>query len=503
MITNSIELEKQLLAGLIKYPEIYVDIGPFINEDDFDENIDLVNTTIFTVLKNAIENGTHLDHVALTERINSLGLTFDANAHIGQYIQALDLRKVSKNTILSTAKDLKNVTIRRKGIEKCRELAKFYEKTPLGTSFEALINKADGLWNEHINTYDNSCSSPESLFGGMKDLIEERGNNPVDYFGLIGPHKRMNQLFGAPCQAGNITVVCARAGVGKTQFTIDLCLETSKLNNNTPVLHLDNGEMSKQELQMRLCARETGVPFHLLQTGKWRKAGAAIVKKVRAVWPIIESYNFHYFNVAGMAIDDMINLAKRFYYSQVGRGNEMIVNFDYIKTTSEKFGNKQEYQIVGEMVDKWKIFVNDFKFDGEPVISMVTSVQSNRAGISANRATEHIVEDESIVSLSDRIIHIASHLYFLRKLSTEEIVSNNEFGTHRIVCLKYRHLGEMPDRATSLVRMDDGSLAPNAMYYNFNNFHITEVGDLQDLVDRDVATVDLISNEELNEVPDL
>lgn len=134
---------------------------------------------------------------------------------------------------------------------------------------------------------------------------------------------------------------------------------------------------------------------------------------------------------------------------------------------------------------------------------MVTSVQSNRSGISTNRPTENIVEDESVVSLSDRITHAATHLYFLRKLSTEEVISSNEFGTHRIVCLKHRHLGESPERATSLVRVDDGSLAPNALFYNFNNFHMSEVGDLQDLVDRNVATVDMVSNEELNEVPDL
>ena len=503
MSLNSIELEKQLLAGLIKYPDLYVDIGHFVNEEDFDEGIDLVNKTIFTVVKHAIENGIHLDHVALTERINSLGLTFDANVHIGQYVQALDLRKVSKKSILSTAKDLKQLTIRRKGISKCREMAKFFEKTSIDTPFESLINDSDKIWNDHINTYDNSCSNPESLFEDMEEVVEERGNNPVEYFGLVGPHKRMNELYGNPCQAGNIFMLCARSGVGKTQFTIDLCLETSKLNNHVPVLHLDNGEMSKTELQMRLAARETGVPFHLLQTGKWRQAGDAVVKKVRSVWSTIKNYNFHYFNVGGMNVDEQINLAKRFYYSKVGRGNEMIVNFDYIKSTSEKFGNKQEYQIIGDMCDKWKRFTQDFIFDGEPVISMVTSVQSNRSGISTNRATENIVEDESVVSLSDRIIHAATHLYFLRKLSTEELIANNEFGTHRLFCLKHRHLGESPERATNLIRLDDGSLAPNALYYNFNNFHMSEVGDLQDLVDRNVATLDIVSNDELNEVPDL
>ena len=503
MSLNSIELEKQLLAGLIKHPEAFIDLAPFIDEDDFDDSVDLVNKTIFTVLKHAIENGTQLDHVGLSERINSLGLTFDANVHIGTYVQALDLRKCPKNAILSTAKDLKNITIRRNGISKCREMAKFFEKTPLDTPFETLINSSDKLWNEHINTYDVSSSNPENLFADMEEIIEERGNNPVDDFGLTGPHKRMNEIYGNPCQAGNIMMLCARSGVGKTQFTIDLCLETSKLNNNVPVLHLDNGEMSKSELQMRLAARESGVPMYLLQTGKWRQAGKEIVEKVRATWATIQNYNFNYFNVGGINVDEQINLAKRFYYSKVGRGNEMIINFDYIKSTSENFGNKQEYQVIGDMCDKWKRFTQDFRFDGEPVVSMVTSVQSNRSGISSNRPTENIIEDESVVSLSDRVVHAATHLYFLRKLNTDELISNNEFGTHRLVMLKHRHLGENPERATTPIRLDDGSLAPNALFFNFDNFHMTEVGDLQDLVDRNVATLDLTSNEELDQVPDL
>ena len=77
-----------------------------------------------------------------------------------------------------------------------------------------------------------------------------------------------------------------------------------------------------------------------------------------------------------MNVDEQINLAKRFYYSKVGRGKEMIINFDYIKSTSEHFGNKQEYQVIGDMCDKWKRFTQDFIFDGEPVIKELKRVST-------------------------------------------------------------------------------------------------------------------------------
>ena len=178
--------------------------------------------------------------------------------------------------------------------------------------------------------------------------------------------------------------------------------------------------MSKEELMGRLCSSFSGVPLHLIETGKWRRAGKEIVDKVRSVWPKIKKLKLFYYNVAGMNVDQMVNLVKRFYYSQVGRGETMIFNFDYIKTSSEKT-NKAEWQVVGDMVDRLKKLVQfDVLLDGEPMISLMTSVQSNRTGITRNRNSENIVEDESIVSLSDRIMQFSTHLFSLRQKTNDE-----------------------------------------------------------------------------------
>jgi len=500
----SLELEKQLLSGLIKHPEVYVEISSFMGEDDFYDEATSVNKTIFCILKNAIENTEKVDHVTLTERIVSLNLTFSDNINIGQYVQALDLRKAPKDTVITTAKDLKKFTVRRQLYTTALEVQKKMKNASTSDDFLELVNSADSLWNENINLYDSTSNMPENLFGSMEAIVEERGNNPVEEFGLTGPHRRLHQLYGSLLRPGNITTVTARSGVGKTQFTIDFCLEASKLNGDVPVLHLDNGEMSREELLGRLCARESGVPLHLIETGKWRRAGDVIIEKVRSVWAQIQSYQFHYYNVAGMNVDQMINLVKRFYYSKVGRFNPMILNFDYIKTTSENLNNKQEWQVVGEMVDKFKRLVQkDVIFNNEPQIAMMTSVQSNRSGITQNRNANNIVEDESIVSLSDRITQFSSHLFSLRQRSNDEIAEHPDFGTHKFVCLKHRHLGSEYLRALQPVRMEDGSLSKNAVFLNFDNFHITEVGDLQDLVDGHSTDQDLNFNTERNEVPNL
>ena len=119
----------------------------------------------------------------------------------------------------------------------------------------------------------------------------------------------------------------------------------------------------------------------------------------------------------------MTNVIRRFYYSTVGRGNPMIFSFDYIKTTEQtQSKNQSERQVVGDMITQFKNLIQkEILGDDGPVISMITSVQSNRYGITTNRRAENTVDDESVVSLSDRIIQYCSHMFHLRRKTLDQI----------------------------------------------------------------------------------
>ena len=479
----SLELEKQLLAGLIKYPHKYSDVSSLTTSDDFFSEESVVHRTIFNTLAQAIENGESVNEATLSHRVLSLGISFEDNISVGDYINSLSLIKINENFVLNVAKELKKLTIRRQLASCGEKISRTMHKLDPSESFNDIISKADKLFNGQINLYDVGERKPENIFDEMKEWVELRGKNPITEFGMMGPHKRANELYGSLLRPGNITVICARAGVGKTQFCMDFSTKISA-EYNVPVLHFDNGEMSKDELIVRQCAALSKVPLHLLETGLWRQAGNDIVKRVRKVWEKIKNMKFFYYNVAGMTSQDMINLLKRFYFSEVGRGKEMIFSFDYIKTTSEvNDRNRSEWEVVGNMIQRFKDCIHkDIKFDGEPVISMITSVQSNRQGIVNNRRAENIVDDESIFSLSDRIVQFSSHAFILRKKTEDEMEQEPNFGTHKFKCVKYRHLGQDVNGAINPVRMPNGSLQQNYIHLDFNNFHITEKGDLRDLV---------------------
>ena len=162
----------------------------------------------------------------------------------------------------------------------------------------------------------------------------------------------------------------------------------------------------------------------------------------------------------------------------------MIFSFDYIKNTYEQAQGRSSWEMVGRLVDSFKRFIQrDILSDGEPVISMLTSVQSNRSGITNNRRADAIVDDESVVSLSDQITQFSSHLFSLRRRTLDEIASEpGTFGTHRLTCFKYRHLGEDHFGATQPVEWpEDNSKKSNCLFFDFNNFGFQEMGDLREM----------------------
>lgn len=482
MSLYSYELEQHLLSGILNNPDHFFEISSFVSEKDFYSEYSYINRTIFSLLKRCIESGEGFDEVLISQKVKDLGVKFEEGIDCLEFLQSLSFRKTSKKSLIETAKELKKLTLKRDLCSTGKSISEEISKTK-HSNYQDIVDLADSIYHKTINNYESHDSTPVNIYDDMEHLIEDRGNNPIDSFGLEGPHQRLHEIYGSLLRPGNISVIVARSGIGKTQFCMDFCTKVSAMNNNVPILHFDNGEMSLEELTMRQCAALSGVPLNLLETGRWRNAGESIVNKVRSTWKKLQGMKFYYYNCGGMSTEEMVNVVKRFYYSKVGRGNEMIFSFDYIKTTFQKQSNKNEWQVVGEMVDSFKKLIQkDIICDNKPLISMLTSVQMNRIGTSRNRSADNIVEDETVVSLSDRITQFCTHMFLLRSKEPSEISEHQNFGTHKLTNIKSRHLGQDPLGEIEPVRMPDGSLSRNFINLDFNNFNITERGDLRDLV---------------------
>lgn len=475
------KLEHHLLAGLLRKPNEYLTIQSFFSESDIYSEDSLLRRTILSLVRQAVEKGEgdSVDAMIIAQRLEGLGIKFDEDIPVGQFVESLALRNIPEGSVYKAAVELKKLSLRRKLLDAMEKASEKLKKVDRSTSLVELEEIVDKEINSQMNVFDSGENAPSNIYEKMESVIEERGNNPVTDFGMLGPFPTVNKIYGSLVREGNVTVICARAKGGKSTLAMDYTTYVAD-KYDVDVLHLDNGEMSEQELIFRQASSLSGVPLYLLETGKWRQAGEEIVNKVRAVWKRIKKLRFYYYCVGGMPADEMVAFAKRFYYNKVGRGKRMIISFDYLKTTGQLNGNLTEWQVVGEIVDKFKkLIAKEIIFDNKPMVSMFTSVQSNRSGIVTNKKKEHITDDESVVSLSDRIIQYCSHMFLLRKKTMDEILEDGEqFGTHKLICFAARHLGEDVSGELEPVKIGD-KLEKNFVHLEFKNFKITEKGDLR------------------------
>jgi replicative DNA helicase len=505
---HSFDLEKKVLSGVLQHQHKWEEISSFLNERDFYSDDSKVNVSIFKLLKNALNNAENIDETILVQRINQLKATFPDSVDVAEYIYSLAFYKITENIFLSSVRELKKFTARREIYNSCKNVADFVKKADPNLKYGDIVEQSDQIYNQNIKDFEMTETGPVNLFDMMEELVEDRGNNPVEDFGMLGPHPRVNEMYGSLLLAGNISVIVARSGVGKTNFCMDYTTKVSA-EHGVPVLHFDNGEMSEDELIFRQCSAMTGIPVWLLQTGKWRTTAykdwsvEEVVEKVRSAWGKIKDMEFYYENVAGLSPDEMCSLLKRFYFSKIGRGNRLIFSFDYIKSDFGSIGKVDGWQQVSYLVHKFKQTIHrDLSFDGKPCVSMLTSVQSNRLGITNNRNAGAIVDDESVVSLSDGITQFCSHLFLLRRKVAEEIHDEgSNFGTHKLINLKARHLGRDALRAIHPVEMPDGTKRQNFVNLKLENFRIDECGDLQDIVNSSNGGGIEVRQNDLEQIP--
>ena len=214
----SYEVEQQLLAGLLNYPDKYIEVSPFIAVSDFVAD---TNAIIFSFLKADYDQGNYIDDVILAERIKLSGISFEENINIGDYIKALKLRKSSPESIIECAQELKRLSVRRGISSTGKKLSRAMDTLDGSKTLTEIIDVADSIYNETIDYYENGDNHPCDIFEEMEEMVELQGNNPQSEFGPRGPHNRLQELLGSHLWPCNLTKFVARPGFGNTTFGRD------------------------------------------------------------------------------------------------------------------------------------------------------------------------------------------------------------------------------------------------------------------------------------------
>jgi len=491
-ITRSPSIERNLLKGLItsslrsesdNQKDIFPDVDAVVRQEDFQHDI---NYAIYSEIKQLKLDDKPIDKILLSHRVRNLAMSFPSlnedDMEIEEYVEALFLDQVEPKAAVEFALRMVRMRANRGILNKCKEIAGYVRESST-EKFGKFISHVDSLWNEQIMSYTESVDDhPRDVFEDAEQIIEELGNEPFEEAGLTTPFTEFNNLQGG-LENGQIYAFVARPGQGKTTFLNHLGYYTAKLNN-VPVLCLDT-EMTRLEIQKRMVAQLSGVPLWHIKTGNWRK-DPDMVKKVRATWAQIKEHRFDHLYIGNMDTDEMISAARRWHYYNVGRGNPCVMILDYIKLTgTESLGkNWAEYQSVGEKINKIKRLCIELN------VPFLTAMQLNRSGDSFNRSSQSVVDDSTVIAVSDRLQWFASNVYIFRQKTHDELAEDGPMhGTHLLKPIKTRNQGkESYGHSPYLMKPipNTGTARPVSYYINFSveNFRVQEMGSLRHVVER-------------------
>ena len=494
-----LKVEKHVLRGLLKHPKIFAEIDCFLTADDFSQKI---HRAIYSVIKSVLSSGQDtVDHVTVASKLNSIGISSYADVSIHSYIDSLQFNSITERGAVLAAKEIVKYRIKR-DISETGENLKDFAKDSGDLEIDEIISKSDSIYSEKVSSYDFN-DVPLNVFEGISESIKERAENPIDEFGLLTPYPEFNRLYGG-LRKGNLYAIVSRPAQGKTTFLNDICLNTA-INNEVPVLVLDT-EMPTQEIQFRMAASQTDVPLWHLETGQW-KNNEEMTTKVENFLRDLKGYKYFHHHVRNKSIDEVCSIIRRWHLKEVGRGKDCIIAYDYVKLTGEKVSqNWAEHQAIGEKIDKLK------KIAEEIQAPIFTAMQMNRSGEGRNRDSGSLIDDSSVISLSDRLQWYASFVAIFRRKTTDELaLDGQEFGSHKLIPIKTRFQGRdatghndlitrpFVEESTTGADVVSERLVPNYLSFDISNFRVSERGSLEDIIRANVNQIDITQDNNENE----
>lgn len=411
--------ERAILSILAKNPDKFYTLNEIMSEADF---INTGNSLIFGIVKDIILSGStkHIDaHLILSEAERKGVDGFLEHTLNGELIDALLKMKVSEENLGRYVADVKQASIKRALILKCEDLKDKIENYS-GPSID-LRNMVESDVLDSLRHIDNGGDDLICLSDGFEDAI----NHYAERDGKIGIDvmlPKWQQDIGH-IRNGAITGLFARTKVGKSQFSMWSAYQTA-IVNKLPTLYLDT-ELQPRQQQMRLCGIVSGIPYDVIESGKW-KSDRLMISRIKEAFTIVKNAPLFYKNIAGRSVHNVIPIIRKFVYKYMGGpiiGDQPkgLVIYDYIKLMdSQDLGKTiQEYQLIGLLLSGLHDCAAHLNI---PMVALGQLNKQEEVGI-------------------DRIVHNVDSVTILRPKRPEEIEEHGlARGTHALE-VKYSRNG--------------------------------------------------------------
>ncbi|MEX2203471.1 MAG: replicative DNA helicase [Actinomycetota bacterium] len=326
---HNLEAEESVLGSMMLSSDAIADVVEIVQPVDFYRS---ANGSIFQTLREIYGRGDPVDAITAVEELKRRNLLADVGGHL--YISELVERVPTPAAAASYARIVAETALMRRLISAAgdiMEMAFSPTDEPERVADEAEQRIYDVARRDEK---DQVASLRELVDQAMTDL-EKLQNRESAFAGVPTGFRDVDGLLSG-MQAGNLLVVAARPGVGKSSFVTNLARNVS-VDAQQPVA-MFSLEMSRWEIGMRLLCAEARVPWDLIRNKRvaaedWSRIAQAADTLHEAPLFIVDSGN--------VTLVDIRAKARRLAARRQGLGL-IIVDYLQLMSHTRRVDNRQQ-----------------------------------------------------------------------------------------------------------------------------------------------------------------
>ncbi len=259
LLPHDTEAERQVLGALMLRPDLILQVSSTLREEDM--YIEAHRLIYQAVVEKNREVGSRLDAIQIIQHLDDRALTEKAGG--APYIMQLAQLVMAPGSVLLHARRIKSLTLRRSLMKAANSIL-----TEAAEPVEDENSLLRNIENRILHITNSGTEQRVFSIHEMREEIEQHIENLRQAGGRITGTRTLFREFDrltSGIKAGELIVVAARPGLGKTTLALNIAANVALEQNKSVLIY--SLEMSRIELMMRLICAETQFPHLDLKRG--------------------------------------------------------------------------------------------------------------------------------------------------------------------------------------------------------------------------------------------
>jgi replicative DNA helicase len=378
--------ERQVLSILLKEGKLLCDVSNKLNETHF---FKLDHRSVFKSICSVLDDGLTTDVMSVYFAVDKVGVFINEGGY--NYLIDLVAETMSTDNLSLYVNKLVDLKARRELYAMSQYLQT--EVTDDTKDIRTLINKAETmLCLAGEQTGDNVNTSIDELTDSEKQRVRDIFNKEVKETSIPTGYSELTKKTGG-FESGQLIVVAAGTGVGKSAFAINLALNIAKYKH---IVLLFTIEMTKKEVYRRLVSVSGSMPVKNFK--RTAEINEDDCNYMTGSMDFIRNYPIYINDNGGITLSELRMQAKNVKNKH---GLDLVI-IDYLQLVTTGRKNENKHQEISEITRKLKILAKELDV---PVIALSQlnreyhKRNNKRPQLSDLRESGSIEQDADIVML--------------------------------------------------------------------------------------------------------